>query len=313
MEPVSGTRGLMRYPGMMAEKLVFDPSTTKSLDIETRCTALGRSQRWCLLEWARLNPEKLRFFFVRLIRDVGFRMFYKNLFDGMRLCYLRIFDKLAPKVSRVDVMLNQSVKRTLDEETAAMIRSETETKTRRERVAWLQGLSTDWSLRERTRWREGIPNLPEWKRKTGRKRTWSKAKSKPGENVRKRIKLARDSRTEEKGEPVARVLNAPGENPTVQNSAQIRPSITGLDNEIRGQDGGMEAKQDHVSVEDVAGDRRARLTPVRRAQRGARAAISDAVWFRTYDEMIEEKDEIAFPNDLEFRFEIPKEVEEIEV
>ena len=44
------------------------------------------------------------------------------------------------------------------------------------------------------------------------------------------------------------------------------------------------------------------MTPVRRAQRGARAAISDAVWFRTYDEMIEEKDEIAFPNDLEFRF-----------
>ena len=38
-----------------------------------------------------------------------------------------------------------------------------------------------------------------------------------------------------------------------------------------------------------AATRRARLTPVRRAQRGARATISDAVRFRTYDEMIEEK------------------------
>ena len=313
MEPVSGTRGLVRYPGISAEKLVFDPSTTKSSDIGAKCTALGRSQRWCLLEWARLNPEKLRFFFVRLIRDVGFRMFYRNLFDAMRLCYLRIFDELAPKVSRVDMMLNQSVKRTLDEETAALVRSETETKTRRERVAWLTGLSTDWSLRERTRWREGIPNLPEWKRRNGRKRKWSKAKSKPGKNVRKRIKLAQGSRTEEKGEPVTRALDAPGESSPNLRSAPIRPSTGGLDIEIQDQDGGKEVLVDPVSVEVATGDRRVRMTPVRRTQRGARAAISDAVRFKTYDEMIEEKDDIAFPDDLEFNFEIPKEVEEIEV
>ena len=313
MDLVSGTRVLLRYPGMMAEKLVFDPSTSKSSDIGARCTALGRSQRWCLLEWARLNPEKLRFFFVRLIQDVGFRMFYKNLYDGTRLCYLRIYDELAPKVSRVEVMLNLAVKRTLEEETAVMRRSEMETKTRRERVAWLQGLSSDWSLRERTRWREGIPALPEWKRRTGRKRTWSKAKSKPGKNMRKRMKLVQNFKTEEKGEDIACVLNASGDNSSDQDSAQISSAVVGLDNEIRGLDRGKEAEQDQVSMVANAATRRARLTPVRRAQRGARATISDAVRFRTYDEMIKEKDEIAFPDDLEFRFEIPKEVEEIAV
>ena len=86
-----------------------------------------------------------------------------------------------------------------------------------------------------------------------------------------------------------------------------------MDIEIRDQDGGKEALVDPVSVEVATGDRRVRMTPVRRTQRGARAAISDAVRFKTYDEMIEEKDDIAFPDDLEFNFEIPKEVEEIEV
>ena len=154
---------------------------------------------------------------------------------------------------------------------------------------------------------------PDYRRRNGRRRKWSKAKSKPGKNVRKRIKLAQGSRTEEKGESVARALDAPGENPPILRPAQIRPSTVGLDNEIRDQDGGKEALVDPMSVEVDTGDRRARMNPVRRTQGGARAAISAAVRFKTYDEMIEERDDIAFPDDLEFNFEIPKEVEEIEV
>lgn len=87
---------MMRPPGMKAEKLDFDPSSTRSSEFGKKCLEIGRSQRWCILEWARLNPQKMRFFFVRMIRDVGFQLFYKNLYDSMRLCYFRIFDHPAP-------------------------------------------------------------------------------------------------------------------------------------------------------------------------------------------------------------------------
>lgn len=83
---------------MNVGKLKFDPSTAQSSDIGKKCSKMKRSQHWCLLEWSRLNPEKMRFFFVRMIRDNGFRLFYKNLCDTMRLCYLQIFDELAPRL-----------------------------------------------------------------------------------------------------------------------------------------------------------------------------------------------------------------------
>ena len=310
--PVSGSRGWMRAPGMVVKGLDVDISTVRSSDIGAKCTALGRSQRWCLLEWGRLYPEKMRFFFVRMVRDMGFRLFYKNLYDAMRLCFLRIFDELAPKVSRVELALNQAVMKTLAEESAVWERSKIETRMRGERVAWLQGLSSDWSLRERTRWREGIPGLPEWKKRVGRKRTWSKTKSKPGKNQRKKMKLAVRSKENVTVKVAACVPGDPGVDLPGQGPAQV---VSGVVGETPDPDKGEGGVGDVVPEEGVADavNRRARMTPVRRNQGGVRSARSDAWRFRTYDELIEEKAEIAFPDDLEFSFEIPKEIEDIEV
>ena len=63
----------------------------------------------------------MRLFFVRKLRDTGFHLFCKNMYDSMRLCYLRIFDVAAPKVSRVELELKKS---------------EAETKIWRSQVAW---------------------------------------------------------------------------------------------------------------------------------------------------------------------------------
>ncbi len=254
----------------------------------------------------------MRFFFVRMVRDMGFRLFYKNLYDAMRLCFLRIFDELAPKVSRVELALNQAVMKTLAEESAVWERSKIETRMRGERVAWLQGLSSDWSLRERTRWREGIPDLPEWKKRVGRKRTWSKTKSKPGKNQRKKMKLAVRSKENVTVKVAACVPGDPGVDLPGQGPAQV---VSGVVGETPDPDKGEGGVGDVVPEEGVADavNRRARMTPVRRNQGGVRSARSDAWRFRTYDELIEEKAEIAFPDDLEFSFEIPKEIEDIEV
>ena len=80
MDHVLRVRGMGRPPRMLGSGLEFYPSTTRSSDIGIRCLELGSSQRWCILEWTRLNPSKFRLFFVSMVRDVGF---YMNIYDGL--------------------------------------------------------------------------------------------------------------------------------------------------------------------------------------------------------------------------------------
>lgn len=65
----------------------------------------------------------MRFFFIRLIRDIGFLVFYRNLINSMRLCYLIIFEEKAPRVPRVEEELNNSIPQTLVEEKIGLNKS----------------------------------------------------------------------------------------------------------------------------------------------------------------------------------------------
>lgn len=80
--------------------------------------------------------------------------------------------------------------KTLTEERAVLLRWEKETEIRRSHVSWLEGLSLNWSLKDRTRWRDGIPDLPSWEKRTGQKRTNSNASSKPVKIKRMRLRFA---------------------------------------------------------------------------------------------------------------------------
>ena len=73
------------------------------------CSGTGRSQRWCVLEWVLLSPENLKKFFTRMAEDEGFRRFYQNLFDLLRLAHLRTFNEKAPMVEPVNKALNDAV------------------------------------------------------------------------------------------------------------------------------------------------------------------------------------------------------------
>ena len=44
-----------------------------------------KTNRWSLLEWARMNPLEMSKFFLRMEKDIGFQRFYGGLDDGMRL------------------------------------------------------------------------------------------------------------------------------------------------------------------------------------------------------------------------------------
>ena len=138
-----------------------------------------------------MNPFRLKFFFLRMIRNSGFRIFYKGIYDALRLMFLRIFDEPAPVVARLDEELNDGVEKTYVEEKNALDKCEAETAIRRDRVAWMEEVRTDWNLKERTRWREGLPQLPVWKRRTkpGTKRSRSRSRSRvesKGRNVKRR-------------------------------------------------------------------------------------------------------------------------------
>ena len=65
----------------------------------------------------------MRFFFVRSIRDIEFLVFYRNLINSVRLCYLIIFDEIAPRVPRVEEELNNSILQTLVEEKIGLEKS----------------------------------------------------------------------------------------------------------------------------------------------------------------------------------------------
>ena len=192
-EPVTGARGFYR-PGSISVPLIdFDPSVVHNTRIGRLCKGIQRFQRWTILEWGRMNPFRLKFFFTRMIRNSGFRIFYKGIYDALRLMSLWIFDEPAPVVIRLEGELNEGVEKIYVEEKNALDKCEIETAIRRDRVSWMEEVRTDWNLKERTRWREGLPQLPVWKRRTkpGTKRSRSRSKSRVGAKVRnvKRRKL----------------------------------------------------------------------------------------------------------------------------
>ena len=189
-------RTLARPESISVPLIEFDPCTTFSTDIGRLCTQIGRFQRWTILEWGRMNPFLLKSFFNRMIKNSGFRIFYKSLYDALRLMFLRIFCESAPQVTRLEKELNDGVEKVYQEEKAALERVEIEVAIRRERVSYMEEVRVDWRMKERTRWREGIPQLPVWKRRrgtSGKKRARSLSRSRSVKSG-KRIKLCDKAR-----------------------------------------------------------------------------------------------------------------------
>ena len=172
--PVSGDLRMVRPPGVKIAMLEFDISTARSCDIGRACSATGRCQS--ILKWVLLNPEILKKFFIRMTEEEGFWRFYTNLYDLLRLSHLRLFDEKALVIEAVDDALNKAVVLSLDAEKNGLEADEAQVLIRKKRVSWLEGLTKDWELKERTRWRDVVPGVPKTKVRSGLKRTRSKSK-----------------------------------------------------------------------------------------------------------------------------------------
>ena len=73
-------------------------------------------------------------FFNRMMRNTEFRMFYKTLYDSLRLTYKKIFDVIVPEIIKVELDLNKSVMNSLNQESRLLEKSEKETGIKRARV-----------------------------------------------------------------------------------------------------------------------------------------------------------------------------------
>ena len=136
-------------------------------------------------------------------------------------------------------------------------------------------LSKDSTFQEQSKWREGIPDLPAWQKRAGKKRSYSKVK-KPGKDQRKRRKLNNPGK--------------PGSDP-----------VPGPSFSVNRDSGNPGVSKEQASSGTVVSRKRARS----RTKKTGRIL--------SYDEIIEGEDATSFLDDPDFRFEVPEDVENIEL
>ena len=159
----------------------------KTITIATSCSTIGRSQRFSILEWRLLNPEKIEQFFQRMISDLFFRNYYFGFYDSLRLLHLGIFDRPAIVVFEVEKKWSSKIDNVLEEERKALERCEEEIIIRRARVEHLERIKSD-DQGDRTLWRKKIPALPVWRQKA-KKHGGKSLRSKVEPDVSKKRKV----------------------------------------------------------------------------------------------------------------------------
>ena len=90
------------------------------------CKLLGRSYRDCILEWARLYPEKISHFLDRMVTDPAWQIAFSGVYDSLRLLYLRLFNEEARTVEMMKLQLTQIIELMLSEERICLERHEQE-------------------------------------------------------------------------------------------------------------------------------------------------------------------------------------------
>ena len=88
-EPSCNVRGLKRPASIQPGMLVFNPKSVQSTTIAKFCSMMGQSQRFAILEWGLVNPEKIFEFLHRMKVDKIYRSYYYVLYDSLRLLHKR--------------------------------------------------------------------------------------------------------------------------------------------------------------------------------------------------------------------------------
>ena len=104
---------------------------------------MGRSQRFAILEWGLVNPEKISEFLQRMKVDQRCRTYYYGLYASLRLLYRRQYDETPVTVVQAKKHWSSKLDHVLDEEHEELEHCEVEAASRRSKVSWLQEVKTD--------------------------------------------------------------------------------------------------------------------------------------------------------------------------
>ena len=151
----------------------------------------------------------------------------------------------------------------------------------------MKGLSQDWEMKERTRWREVVPGVPKTKIRSGTKRSWSQSKAKPGQLKRKK-KRAR----------LAKLSSGGGDPGDLSCPAPSQPGLGGaLDDGLEEVEvAGVAGAPAGVEVSSAAGS-----GPAKRMSAATRRSRKDGPRVLTYDEIIEGGEKAERRRRLPFR------------
>ena len=113
---VPGASGLSRPRTLPGGYLKLNTRFNTPFTISKRCKIIGRYQRDCILEWARLNAEKISSFLDRLADDPKWQITFQGLYDSLRLLHLRLINEEARVVEMMELQLKYRVELMLAEE-----------------------------------------------------------------------------------------------------------------------------------------------------------------------------------------------------
>ena len=165
---VPGATGLLCPQTLPGEYLKLNSKFNSQVTIAKRCKSIGRPHRDRILEWARLNPEKISFFLDQLAADPKWQILFRGVYDSLRLLYLRLFNVEARTVRFMEHRMEQL----LSEERICLEHHEKELAVRGSQVLYLESVMAEQEFAERTQWQSKLPPLPKWPswRKSNKKR-----------------------------------------------------------------------------------------------------------------------------------------------
>ena len=83
---VPGATGLLHHQTLPGGFLKLNPRFNSPITIAKRCKSIGRPQRNCILEWARLNPERISSFLDGLSIDPKWQISFCGLLIACVSC-----------------------------------------------------------------------------------------------------------------------------------------------------------------------------------------------------------------------------------
>ena len=161
---------LCRPESLEAPMIVLNPETEKCSQIMKFCIQNGRMQKYVLWEWCRMNPNQIVNFLQRMAKDKEYQTYYRPLYDGIRLIFWRTVNQETIKILFIDEDQDGIIKRQRLRAEAMMEKTRTELEAYTRRAEYLRKVEQSGDKVERSRWREKLPQLPEWKLRRKRKR-----------------------------------------------------------------------------------------------------------------------------------------------